>query len=61
MFLILYLLLYSQVENDDGKNKIPPGRIIDLTATAVDSYEPSSGVRITFTAPGEDLDDGKGW
>ena len=33
---------------------------MDLTASAVDSMQPSLGVNITFTAPGDDLDEGRG-
>lgn len=55
-----FFLLLLKVKNGNSKNNIPPGRILDLRAAAVDSMDPSSGVTITFTAPGDDLDEGKG-
>lgn len=57
---LIFFLLLLKVKNGNNKSSIPPGRILDLRAAAVNSMDPSSGVEITFTAPGDDLDDGKG-
>ena len=39
----------------DKRINFPPGRIVDLKAESIES-----GILITFTAPGGDLDEGKG-
>ena len=50
--------------NDNGNNNIPPGRIVDLKADLIqiqiNEDDPIHGIYLTFTAPGGDLDDGKG-
>lgn len=38
----------------------PPNRITDLFAEQVNLTDKGSGIRLTFTAPGDDLDSGTG-
>ena len=59
-FLIFSSFLFLKVKNGNRNVKIPPGRILDLRVVAINSMDPSSGIRVTFTAPGDDLDEGKG-
>ena len=49
-----------QVINDNGNNNFPPSRIIDLKAVQLNIDDPTLGVSVSFTAPGGDLDEGKG-
>ena len=50
--------------NDNGGNDFPPGRIFDLKADLIDIHinqgDPVYGILVTFTAPGGDLDQGRG-
>ena len=47
-------------KKSNSENNFPPSRIVDLKAVQINRNDPSLGVNISFTAPGDDLDEGQG-
>jgi len=51
---------YSGPEITDALDSFPPSKVIDLTANQVDVDDVTKGIKLQFTAPGDDFDVGKG-
>ncbi|XP_076808585.1 calcium-activated chloride channel regulator 4A-like [Clavelina lepadiformis] len=49
---------YSGTVISLGSDSFPPNQITDLSATQLDVFDPNSGIVLSFTAPGDELDVG---